>query len=155
MGTQSVNDMFPHNSEDVDLSDLVMKKVYIDRPGNLLLPARENGSIFDVNTSLAIGLRPRLSCIMKLKLNQMDDQSTFLNRNLNVKVEDLPFVIMVKNIMKILSKSCDEATHEKNHKGNENIDFVDNMNKEVHDRSKLVNEGVDICNLPLLYRILC
>lgn len=54
----------------------------------------------------------------------MDDQSTFLNMNLNVKVEDLPFVIMVKKIMKILSKSCNEANHEKNHKWNENIDDV-------------------------------
>lgn len=67
-----------------------------------------------------------------------------------MKVEDLPFVIMVKKIMKILSKSCDEATHQKNYKGNDHIDDVFNMNKEVHDRSKPLNEGVGLCNLHVL-----
>ncbi|KAI5442470.1 hypothetical protein KIW84_011512 [Lathyrus oleraceus] len=81
----------------------------------------------------------------------MNDQSTFLNRNLNVKAEDLTFVIMVKNIMKILSKYCDKATREKNHKGNYHIDDLFNMNKEVHDMCTLVNEVVDLCNLPLHY----
>lgn len=116
-----------------------------------MLPAIEDRSTCDPDNFAAISLRPRLSCILKLKLNQMDDQSTFLNSNLNVKAEDLTFVIMVKNIMKILSKYCDKATREKNHKGNDHIDDLVNMNKEVHDMYTLVNEVVDLCNLPLLY----
>lgn len=83
-----------------------------------------------------------------------------------MKVEDIPFVNMMKKIMKILDKTCDKATHEKDQKGNENIDDVVNdyanyihMNKEVHDGFELFNEGVtkdsDLCNLSHLMRILC
>lgn len=150
-GTQFVNDMSPRNNEDVDLSGLDMKQVVTDKSGNPILPGGKDGSICDVNTFGDISLRPKMSCILKLKLNQVDDQSTFLNRNLNLKVEDLTFFIMVKEIMKILPKSYDEATRERNHKGNGHIDDVVNMNKEVHDGSEHFNEGVDLYNLPFFY----
>ncbi|KAI5433741.1 hypothetical protein KIW84_020851 [Lathyrus oleraceus] len=72
-GTKSIKDMSPHNNEDVDLSGLAMKQVIIDKLGNTLLPVGEDESICDADTFGAISLRPRLSCILKLNLNQMDD----------------------------------------------------------------------------------
>lgn len=48
--TQIVNDMSPHNREDVDITGIAMKQVVTDKSGNLLLPTREDGSICDVNT---------------------------------------------------------------------------------------------------------
>lgn len=112
-GTQSIYDMTPHKDEVCDLSGLVIDKVVIVFLGNTLLPTKEDNSVCDVDKFGTISLRPILSCILKLKPIQMDEQSAFLHRNLNVKVEDFPFVNMLK---KILTKSCDKATHEKDHK---------------------------------------
>ncbi|KAI5429538.1 hypothetical protein KIW84_034210 [Lathyrus oleraceus] len=43
---------------------------------------------------------------------------------------------MVKKIMKILSKFCDKASHEKNHKGNDHIDDVVNINNCLRNLKK-------------------
>lgn len=39
-----------------------------------------------------------------------------------MKVEDLPFSMMMINIMKFFAKSHDKATHDKDHTENGNID---------------------------------
>lgn len=153
-------DMTPYNYEVCNLSGLVTEQVVTILPRNYLLPAKENMSVCDAYTFRTISLRPRISCIVKLKPIEMDDQSTFLNRYLNVEDEYLPFVNMLKTF---LTKSRDKATHEKDHKGNDNIDDVDNdcassihMNKEVHDGSDTVNKDVtkdtNISNMSFLYK---
>lgn len=67
--TQSVYVITSHNDEDVDLDVLVMKQVVSDKLVNPILPEGENEITCDVDTFGAISLIPRLSCILKLKLN--------------------------------------------------------------------------------------
>lgn len=69
-GTQYVDDMTPQN--DVDLNGLVMKQVVTDKSGSPMLPAGEDGNVYDADTFEAINFRPILTCILNLKLNQMD-----------------------------------------------------------------------------------
>lgn len=91
-GIKSIDDITPHKDEVCDLNGLVMEEVFTVFPGNIMLPTKVYKSVFDDDTLGTINLRPRLSCILKLKPNQMDEKSTFLNRNFNVKVKDYPFV---------------------------------------------------------------
>lgn len=83
-GRQPIDDMTPDKDEVFDLSRLVMEKVITVFPRNTLLPAKEDMSVCDAGTFGTIRLRPRLPYIMKPKPIQMDEQSTFINRNLNV-----------------------------------------------------------------------
>lgn len=66
-GTKFIDDMTPHKDGICDISDLVIKQVLTVLPRNTLLPAKENRGVCDVDTFRTINLRPRLSCIMKLK----------------------------------------------------------------------------------------
>lgn len=71
---------------------LDIEQVVTDKLGNTMLSAEEDvgfydAEMFDHIAHLgAIRLIPRLSCIMKLKLCQMDVKITFINRYLNVEI---------------------------------------------------------------------
>lgn len=135
------------------LIGFAVKQVVADKTKNIMLSAEENGIFYDAKTFApiahlgAVRLIPRLSCIPKFKLYQMDVKGSFLNRYLNVEVnqdvsnyvtdkndvinkddyvevyDDIPFVNMMKTIL-------EKATQEKDHV----VDNVnDNINKVVDD----------------------
>lgn len=151
-GIQFIDDMTPHNDEDFDPNGLSMKKVITNNLGNPMLHAGEDVSEYDIDTFGAISSRPRLSCILKLKLNQMNVQSTSPIRNLNVEFEDFPITNIIENLTKYHDKASQGKDRVKENVSN-NIDnvvkyFVSadkgsiSMNNKVHDGSEPVNEDV-------------
>lgn len=81
--------MTPNEDEYFDIIGFHMEKVVSNNLENTMLFAEEDESFYDAKIFDhiaylgAIRLIPRLSCIMKLKLYQVDVKITFLNRYLN------------------------------------------------------------------------
>lgn len=122
----------------------------------------EDGCISDPLSPIeTIILSPRLSAFLKFKLYQLDVHSASLNRYLNEEVEDLILANIMRNVMENeLSNNIDNVV---------NISVsVDEgsilMNKDVHDRSGPVNEGVtkdvdpgnmSLFNEDIMLKLLC
>lgn len=82
----------PHEDEDIGLIGLDVEQVVAVKSRNTMLLAEENRSFCDAETFDIIAhlriikLIPKLSCILKLKIFQMNVKITFLNRYLMVDV---------------------------------------------------------------------
>lgn len=137
-----VNDfeMTSHEDEDFNLIGINVKQVVADKIRNIMLSAEEDGNFYDAENFTpishlgAIRLIQILSCILKFKLYHMDVKSAFLNRYLNMEVnqdfsnyatnkdcvlnkddyvevdDDIRFVNIMKIIIKNITKSQDMAT---------------------------------------------
>lgn len=108
-GTQYTNvvfndvqtEMTHYEDEDFDLIGLDVKLVVAGKSGNMIMSAEEYGNLYDAETFAhiahigAIKLLLELSCILKFKLYQMDIKNAFLDRYLNVKVnQDVSNVVI-------------------------------------------------------------
>lgn len=82
----------------------------------------------------AIILIPRFSCMLRFKLYPMDVKSAYLNKYLNVKVEEFPFSNKMKRILENLTKPYDKDTQEKEH-------VVINMSDNINDVFANIDEG--------------
>lgn len=154
-----VNDVQMTSREDEysDLIGLDVKQVIFNKTENIMLSAKEDVKFYDVERFapishlVSITLIPRLPCIQKLKLYQMVVKSAFLNRYLNVEVnqdvsnyasnkdsviknddyvevdDDIPFANIMKRIIENITKSQDNATKERDNMVNNVSDNIDDV----------------------------
>lgn len=96
-GIKSIDDMTPHNDEELDLFGPNVKQNVTDQSGSSMISTKEDGSSrntenFDPISYLGgIRLIPRLPGILKFKLHQMNMESDFINRYLNLEFKSFPF----------------------------------------------------------------
>lgn len=107
-GTQSVKDMSAHIEENVGLTKLNIEQLIVVESRNVMLFADKYGSVYDPFAHLGdTKLIPRLLCIMKVKLYQINVKSYFFNRYLNMDVNlDAPSDI--NNMEGVNMRDCED-----------------------------------------------